>query len=404
MLTKSKIIDGGPRYDEELLRKDRAINYGPYRQCSVSVMDTIADPDIRFDEKGICNYYYEYLDALASIPVPGERKDALNALVEKIKAKGKNKPYDCLIGLSGGVDSTYLAYLTKELGLRPLAVHLDNGWDSELAVQNIENIVNKLGIELYTHVIDWEEFRDLQMSFIKASVVDIELVTDHAIYAITNKLAHKYNIGYILNGANVNTENTLPKSWIHPKRDHINIQSIHKAYGSIPLKTFPLMDMRLKRYTQNLSALETIGLLHYVPYNKSEVKQFIQSELNWRDYGGKHYESIWTRFYQGYILPQKFKIDKRKAHLSDLVFGGQITKAEALEELKEPIYEEKQMLEDYEYVLKKLRLSHDQFQHYMKLPPRSHYDFDYEKPIDERYPILRPVKKIYRSLFVGKNK
>ena len=399
MLTKSKIIEGAPRYDEELLRKDRVINYGPYRQCSVSVMDTIADPDIRFDDKGICNYYYEYLDALAAIPDPGERQTALDAVITKIKAKGKNKPYDCLVGLSGGVDSTYLAYLTKQLGLRPLAVHLDNGWDSELAVQNIENIVNKLGIELYTHVIDWEEFRDLQMSFIKASVVDIELVTDHAIYAITHKLAQKYNISYILNGANVNTENTLPKSWIHPKRDHVNIQSIHKAYGTIPLKTFPLMDAKLKRYIYNLSGLESIPLLHYVPYNKSDVKQFIQAELNWRDYGGKHYESIWTRFYQGYILPVKFKIDKRKAHLSDLIFGGQITKAEALAELRGPIYEEKQMLEDYEYVLKKLRLSHEQFQNYMKLPPRSHYDFDYEKPIEERYPVLKPALKVYRSLF-----
>ena len=315
MLTRNKVIESGRYYDEELLKKDRTINHGPYRQCSVSVMDTIADPGIRFDEKGICNYYYEYLDAIASIPDPGERKEALEAVINRIKDKSKNRQYDCLIGLSGGVDSTYLAYLTKQLGLRPLAVHLDNGWDSELAVQNIENIVNKLGIELYTHVIDWEEFRDLQMSFIKASVVDIELVTDHAIYAITYKLAHKYNIPFILNGTNVNTENTLPKSWIHPKRDHINIQSIHEKYGSIPLKTFPLMDVKVKRYIQKLKGLESISLLHYVPYNKSEVKQFIQAELNWRDYGGKHYESIWTRFYQGYILPVKFNIDKRKAHI-----------------------------------------------------------------------------------------
>ena len=399
MLTRNKVIESGRHYDEELLKKDRTINHGPYRQCSVSVMDTIADPGIRFDEKGICNYYYEYLDAIASIPDPGERKEALEAVINRIKDKSKNRQYDCLIGLSGGVDSTYLAYLTKQLGLRPLAVHLDNGWDSELAVQNIENIVNKLGIELYTHVIDWEEFRDLQMSFIKASVVDIELVTDHAIYAITYKLAHKYNIPFILNGTNVNTENTLPKSWIHPKRDHINIQSIHEKYGSIPLKTFPLMDVKVKRYIQKLKGLESISLLHYVPYNKSEVKQFIQAELNWRDYGGKHYESIWTRFYQGYILPVKFNIDKRKAHLSDLIFGGQISKAEAIGELKNPIYPEKQLNEDYEYVLKKFRLTHDQFEQFMKLPPRSHYDFDYEKPIDERYPILKPVKKIYRSLF-----
>ena len=184
MLTRNKIIDTVNFYDEARLRRDSLTNHSrPYRQCSLSVMDTIADPDIKFDEKGICNYYYEYKDAIAALPAPNKRDAYLHKLVERIKEKGKKSPYDCLIGVSGGVDSTYLAYLTKKLGLRPLAVHLDNGWDSELAVQNIENVVNKLGIELYTHVIDWEEFRDLQLSFIKASVVDIELVSDHAIFA-----------------------------------------------------------------------------------------------------------------------------------------------------------------------------------------------------------------------------
>jgi len=173
-------------------------------------MDTIADPDIKFDEKGICNYYYEYKDAIAALPAPNKRDAYLHKLVERIKEKGKKSPYDCLIGVSGGVDSTYLAYLTKKLGLRPLAVHLDNGWDSELAVQNIENVVNKLGIELYTHVIDWEEFRDLQLSFIKASVVDIELVSDHAIFATMFRMAYKYKIRFILSGTNVHTEQTLP--------------------------------------------------------------------------------------------------------------------------------------------------------------------------------------------------
>jgi hypothetical protein len=243
-------------------------------------MDTIADPDIRFDEKGICNYYYAYKAAIASLPKPAEQAAFLAALVEKIKEKGKNKTYDCLIVLSGGVDSTYLAYFTKQLGLRPLAVHLDNGWDSELAVQNIENVVNKLGIELSTHVVDWEEFRDIQLSFIKASVVDIELVSDHAIFATMARLAHKYNIPFILSGTNVHTENTLPKSWIHPKSDHINVISIHETFGSIPLKTYPLIDMKVKKYMYQFKGIELISLLHYINYNKSEVKAFIQSELD----------------------------------------------------------------------------------------------------------------------------
>jgi len=403
MLTRNKIIDTVNFYDEAKLRRDPVANHGrSYRQCSLSVMDTIADPDIRFDEKGICNYYYDYKRAVATLPSPNKRASYLNKLVERIKEKGKNSRYDCLIGLSGGVDSTYLAYLTKDLGLRPLAVHLDNGWDSELAVQNIENIVNKLGIDLYTHVIDWEEFRDLQLSFIKASVVDIELVSDHAIFATMYRMAYKYKIRFILSGTNVHTEHTLPKSWIHHKTDHVNILSIHNTFGSLPLKTYPFIDVMVKKYMMQMKGIELISMLHYVEYNKSEVKSFIKDELNWRDYGGKHYESIWTRFYQGYILPVKYNIDKRKAHLSDLIYGGQISKEEALEQLSLPIYDEKQLAEDYEYVLKKLRLSHDQFQQYMRLPARSHYEFDYEKPIDERYPLLKPVKKIFRIFFPEK--
>jgi hypothetical protein len=264
---------------------------------------------------------------------------------------------------------------------------------------NIENIVSKLGFDLFTYVINWEEFKDLQLAYLKASVVDIEAITDHAIFATLYRIAGEKNIKYILSGTNVQTENTLPKSWIFPKTDHINIKSIHKVYGKVPLKTFPFMDAKVKRYYQKIKGISSVSVLSYVDYNKKAVKELIQKELDWRDYGGKHYESIWTRFYQGYILPQKFKIDKRKAHLSDLIFGGQITKEEALAELQKPIYDETQLKTDYEFVLKKLGLSEAEFEALMKLPPRSHYEFDYEKPIDQRYPILKPVKFIYRKLF-----
>jgi N-acetyl sugar amidotransferase len=371
-----------------------------YRQCTVSVMDTIADPDISFDEQGISNYYYEYKEAEKQHIFLGETgRKKLDEIAETIKNAGKGKPYDCIMGLSGGVDSTYIAVLAKRLGLRPLAVHFDNGWNSELAVQNIENIVNRLGIDLFTYVIDWEEFRDLQVSYLKASVVDIEAITDHAIFATLYRLAGERRIKYMLSGTNVHTEQTLPKSWIHPKSDHINIQAIHKQFGTVPLKTFPFMDAKVKRYYQQIIGIQSFSLLHYTEYNKKQVKELIQKELGWRDYGGKHYESIWTRFYQGYILPKKFGIDKRKAHLSDLIFGGQISKAEALAELKLPIYDPEQFKIDYEFVLKKLRFSHEEFEALMKLPPKSHYDFDYEMPIDQRYPLLKPVKAIYRKIF-----
>lgn len=371
-----------------------------YQQCSISVMDTIADPDIVFDEKGICNYYYEYKKAEEEKVFKNETgRQKLEVLAEEIKQTGKNQPYDCIMGLSGGVDSTYVAHLAKQLGLRPLAVHFDNGWNSELSVKNIENIVSRLGFDLFTYVINWEEFKDLQLAYLKASVVDIEAITDHAIFATLYRLAGEKNIKYILSGTNVQTENTLPKSWIFPKTDHINIQSIHKAYGSVPLKTFPFMDAKVKRYYQKVKGVRSVSILDFAEYNKQAVKELIQKELGWRDYGGKHYESIWTRFYQGYILPTKFKIDKRKAHLSDLIFGGQITKEEALAELQKPIYNAEQMKMDYAFVLKKFDLTEEKFAAIIQTPPRSHYDFDYEKPIDLRYPILKPVKYIYRKLF-----
>jgi N-acetyl sugar amidotransferase len=372
----------------------------PYRQCSLSVMDTIADPGITFDDKGICNYYYEYKEAEKKYVLTGEAgRKKLEEQAEIIKNAGKGQPYDCIMGLSGGVDSTYIAVLAKELGLRPLAVHFDNGWNSELAVQNIENIVTKLGVDLFTYVIDWEEFRDLQVSYLKASVVDIEAITDHAIFATLFRLAGDKKIKYMLSGTNVHMEQTLPKSWIHPKADHVNIQAIHKKFGTVPLKTFPFMNAKVKRYYHQIIGIQSVSLLNYVEYNKKQVKERIQKELGWRDYGGKHYESIWTRFYQGYILPKKFGIDKRKAHLSDLIFGGQISKAEALAELELPIYDPEQLKIDYEFVLKKLRLSHEEFEALMNLPPHSHYDYDYEMPVDQRYPLLKPVKAIYRKLF-----
>lgn len=371
-----------------------------YQQCSISVMDTIADPDIFFDEKGISNYYYDYNNAYNKhVRIGKEAEYELAKVVDTIKKAGKGKEYDCIMGLSGGVDSTYIALLAKQFGLRPLAVHFDNGWDSELAVKNIENIVEKLGFDLFTYVINWEEFRDLQIAYLKASVVDIEAITDHAIFATLYKIAGQKEIKYILSGTNVQTENTLPKSWIHSKSDHINIKSIHRAFGTIKLKTFPFMDAKVKRYYQQVKGVTSISLLNYISYNKQSVKNIIQQELNWKDYGGKHYESIWTRFYQGYILPEKFKIDKRKAHLSDLIFSRQITKEQALEELIKPIYDAEQLNTDYEFVLKKLGLSQADFDNIMQTPSRSHYDFDYEMPIDKRYPILKPIKKIYRSIF-----
>lgn len=372
----------------------------PYRQCSLCVHDNIADPDIEFDDNGVCNYYYYYKQAEARDLQRGAVGEVqLASTAARISEAGRGLPYDCVVGLSGGVDSTYVLLAAKRLGLRPLAVHLDNGWNSEIAVKNIENAVKRLGVDLYTHVIDWEEFRSLQVAYLKASVVDIEVLTDHAILAILFRQAVDKKVKYILVGCNAQTENILPWSWVHPKGDHVNIQAIHRAYGQVPLKTFPLLDAKMKRLNARTRVVSYVSILNMMEYNKSKVKQEIQQELGWTDYGGKHYESVWTRFYQGYILPRKFRIDKRKAHLSSLIFDGQLSKDEALVELQQPIYDPEVFSIDYDFVMKKLGMRKEEFERLMDAPRRSHYEFDYEMPLHRRYPFLGPLYRFYRTVF-----
>lgn len=358
--------------------------------CTNCVMDSHDDKLITFDSKGVCCHCQKYFKEEPLFVFKGKEGELkLAETIEKIKEDGKGKQYDVIMGLSGGVDSTYLALKCKEWGIRPLAVHFDNGWNSELAVKNIENIVRKLSLDLYTYVINWEEFRDLQIAYFKASVIDIEVPTDHAIFAAMYKLAGQNNIKYVMSGNNFVTESFLPESWIHNKFDEVNIKNIHKKYGSIPLTTFPFMDSKVRRYYIDIKGIKRVTPLNFLPYDKAEVKKEIQEKLDWKDYGGKHYESIFTRFYQGYILPTKFGVDKRKAHLSNLICSKQITKAEALEELKKPCYDNDQMLEDKEFVLKKLGFSEAYFEELMKMPPQDWRIFGEEKPLYKRFPILK---------------
>lgn len=385
-------------YEEARLKNDPKANFGrQYQQCTISVMDTIADPNITFDDNGISNYYNEYKRQEAASVLTGvEAEQKLQELVTKIKASGARKKYDCITGVSGGVDSTYLALQAKKLGLRPLIVHFDNGWNSAIAVKNIEQIIHKLGFDLYTLVVDWAEFRDLQLAYLKASVVDIEALTDHAIIGTLYKLAAKFNIKYILSGNNVVTEATLPSHWIWSKTDHRNIQAIHKHFGTIPLKTFPFFNTLEKKYYGQVKGIEIVCPLNYLSYNKAAAIATITKELDWLDYGGKHCESVFTRFYQGYILPVKFGIDKRKAHLSNLIFSGQMDKSSALSALSMPIYKQKQMQDDYEFVLKKFNLTEHELDTLMHIPRQEHSKFDFEKSIWDRHPILNPLRPLWR--------
>ncbi len=366
-----------------------------YRQCALGVLDTRDDPRMRFDENGVCHYYHQYTaEEAARVGTPQQQKERLDRLLTELRAQGRGRRYDALIGLSGGVDSSYVALLAAEFGLRPLCVHFDNGWNSELAVKNIENIVAKLGFDLFTYVVNWEEFRDLQRAYLQASVVDIEAVTDHAIFASHYLLARKHGIRHILSGTNVATEAVLPPHWIHPKGDPVNIQAIHRAHGSVPLRTYPFMGLKVKKLYQQVYGIRSHSLLDLVPYRKAEAQRRIQAELGWRDYGGKHHESIWTRFYQGHILPVKFGIDKRKAHLSNLIYSGQMTKAEALVELAQPTYDPVRLAEDTELVLKKLGFTPGEWAEIMARPPRPHSAYEVERPVYDRWPWLRPLRPI----------
>jgi len=348
-------------------------------------MDT-SDPNIQFDKNGVCNYCISYSERSRNgFLSENEKAVQLEKLISQIRKDREGKEYDCISGVSGGVDSTYLTYMLKQFGLRVLVVHLDNGWDSELAVRNIENIVTKLGFDLYTRVLDWEEFRQLQLSYLKASVLDLEALSDHAIFATLMEQASKRRIKYIINGSNLATEGILPLSWRYDEKltDATNIKSIFKQFGKGKLKDFPLLSIQRFAYLTKVKKIRIISLLNYMDYNKSEAKKIIQDKLGWRDYGGKHYESIITRFYQGYILPKKFGIDKRRAHLSTLIINRQISREEGLEKMKEPIMDPGILKQDLEYVPKKLGLSKEEFEALMALPPKYHDDYPTDKKTRE---------------------
>lgn len=373
-----------------------------YQVCTKCVMDT-SDAGITFDESGVCNHCHRYADQMARIPSGEAASQELQALVDKIKTAGQGKPYDCIIGLSGGVDSTYVAYLTKKiLGLRPLAVHLDNGWNSELSVKNIENIVKKLGIDLYTHVIDWDEFKDIQLSFLKASTPDSEVPTDHAIFSILRKVRRKYKLDYVLNGINSKTESHHPLSWSQGHSDFGYIKSVHKKFGNTKIKTFP--HGNIFTIFEDRFSSKWVNILNYIDYNKNEAKKIITEELEWQDYGGKHFESIYTRFYQGYILPKKFGFDKRKMHLSSLICAGELKREDALKELERPPYPLDQQQADKEFLCKKFNLSIEQFDAIMNLPIKSYHDYPsyYGKILSSRFYkiVLKGIKKnsIFKNL------
>ena len=346
-----------------------------YKICLRCIMDT-SDPDIVFDDQGVCNHCTQALKRMQTQLLPtDERKRVLERLSEDIRREGKGKEFDCVIGMSGGVDSTTVACKVKELGLRPLAVHFDNGWDSELAVDNIKRLVDKLGIDLHTHVVDWEEFRDLQLCFLRASVANCEIPTDHGITALLFATASRVGTRFIISGSNLVTEAIMPYSWGHYNQDLRHIKALHRSFGSTPLATMPLISLFDYLYLVLWRGIRQIPLLNYIDYNRDSAKQMLAQEMGWRDYGCKHCESIWTRFFQGYYLPVKFGYDKRRAHFSTLICSGQMSRDAALNEMRQPTYPPELMRHDRQYVIKKFGLSEAQFQAIMNAPLREARDY-----------------------------
>jgi N-acetyl sugar amidotransferase len=361
-------------------------------------MDT-SDPDITFDQDVICSHCRLADRVLPTVQWTADgSRQALAAVAERIRRAGAGREYDCVIGLSGGVDSSYSAYLAHKLGLRPLAVHFDNGWDSELAVENIQRVVEGCSFDLNTYVIDWREFRDIQRAFLRASVLDIELVTDNAIVAATIRLAREHGVKYLLSGWNLATEHGLPKAWSWHKFDWTNIRAIHAAYGSVPLKTYPHISTVQWRAMKMLGrGVETIQLLNLMNYRRDDAAATLTREFGWREYGGKHHESVFTKFYQGAILPRKFGIDKRRVHLSDRLRNGELTRDQALEILAKPLYTPEELRTDSDYVRKKLGFDEAEWEAIMTAPPRSHRDFasdrQYAGPI---LLLLRTLRRLRR--------
>ncbi len=341
-----------------------------YQICTKCIMDTL-DSKITFDENGVCNYCKIYEKKRRYLYSEKE----LEKEVKKIKESGKGKKYDCLIALSGGVDSSMAAHLAKKLGLRPLGIHLDNGWDSEIAQANIEGIVKKLNIDLYTYVIEWEEFKDLQLSFLKASVPNIDFPNDHAIFSLYYNTAARLGVEYVITGANIETESITPQ-WGYTSLDSKHLKAIHKKFGKVKLKTYPMISLWRIVYYSFVKKIKRFSILNYIDYDKQKAKEFLKKELNWQDYGDKHCESIYTRFFINYIQPRKFNFDRRRAYLSNLIHSGQMTREKALEEINRSPYLTKEMgEEDKNYVIKKLGLTNEEFEKIMSLPIKNHEDY-----------------------------
>ncbi len=358
--------------------------------CTRCILDTTVT-DIWFDEKGECKYCKINDEMEKDHPLGPESDRKLKEIIEKIKKDGKGLQYDCIAGTSGGRDSTYTLLKAVELGLRPLAVHFDNGWNTEISVKNIKKTCEKLNIPLYTVVADWEEFKDLQVSFLKASTPDSDIPTDYAIYSVLFKVAAKEGVKYILNGHSFRTEGTSPISWTY--MDGRYLKAVHRRFGKVrKIKSFPVLTLPRLLYYAFVKRIKDVRVLEYMDYNKKQVDKVLTEKLDWEYYGGHHHENVYTKFFQSYYLPKKFNIDKRKTELSALIRSGQITREEALREINSSHYQYDPTV--VEYAINKLGLTKEEFDKIMNNPNKTHDDYPNYLPLIKamKFPIKIATK------------
>lgn len=353
-------------------------NMKSYQICTNCVMDS-SDSQIVFDGAGVCDHCIGFKRDVLPNWYPNEKGAAMfREMVERIKASGAGKPFDCIMGMSGGLDSSYLLHLAvSEFGLRPLVFHVDGGWNTALAVNNIQVLVDKLGLDLYTEVINWEEMRDFQLAFFKAGVPHLDIPQDHAFIATLYHFANKHGIKYILNGGNYSTECVRnPLEWLYYGTDMAQLRDIHNRFGTIPLRTYPFSSILFhKVYLRYLRGVQMVKPLNLLPYTKEHASKVLADTYGWQPYPQKHFESRFTRFFEGYWLPTRFGYDTRRVQYSSLILTGQMTREEAIERLKKPAYDPTTIGEDFEYIATKLGISVAELRGYHEMPLKSYKDY-----------------------------
>ena len=367
-----------------------------YQECARCVMDT-SDPEIEFDNDGVCNHCLGFDRVTSKRWFPNEDGRArLATIVQDIKRTGKGREYDCILGLSGGVDSSYLALMIKDYGLRPLVVHVDAGWNNELAVYNIEQVIKHCGYDLHTHVMDWEEMRDLQLAYLKSGVANQDVPQDHAFFSSMYHFAVKHRIRYVISGGNTATECVFPSSWHHSAMDAVSLLDIHRRYGAMKLKHYrTISPLQYYLWYPFIYRMQTVRPLNYMPYDKGDALRYLKKEIGYKEYGRKHGESLFTKFFQNHYLPKKYGFDKRRPHLSSMILTGQMKRSDAVLLLKEPLYDPCDLERDTCYVARKLGVSVEELNHMIEGPNRDASSF---KNWNCLHKTIKSMQNVYKLL------